>query len=383
MASETEVSTASSELAVAPAADDDPVTHLNYFGADAQRGRNAPSADFDRSADYVVQRLKQYGLVGPNPNDPSSPYYQTFNMNGFASERAEFANHADHGTGADAFGTTLFEHGFYLDDRLDSQSFGVLAQKYRSITGSTKTPTLSDLKASTELLAATRNVLGRLDGTGPKKAEVIVAMAHLDHLGVSGGQIYNGADDNGSGSSVLLSLVPILAAAKEAGQLNRTILFFWTAAEEDGLVGSNYFVSHPIAGIGLSNIVGVVNMDMVGRWDNSRISILDKKSNGSTTYLSGLLSQANSALATPFTRINKDIDAYARRQDGASFFDRGEDVLFVFEGLSNPNGGGNLHSDYHRPTDDVSKIIAENGGQKVRRIRDLVGGTLKLAANRP
>ncbi|WP_394836843.1 M28 family peptidase [Pendulispora rubella] len=347
-------------------ADDDPMEHLNYLASDALRGRNAPSADFDKAATYVTNLAKKYNLVGPNPGDSNGAYAQSFQQGSLASQSAKEHVHGDDAQDPASYGVSLFEHGFYIDPKSPSAEARSLAAQPDVV-----------------LAGNTHNVLAKLEGTGAKKAEVIVAMAHLDHLGVaSGGAVYNGADDNGSGSAVLASLVPLLAQAKANGQLNRSILFFWTAAEEDGLVGSKYFVDHPISGIGLSQIVGVVNMDMVGRWDDQRISIIDTKSNGSTSYLSGLLTQANNALSDPFDRINKDINSYARRQDGASFYDKGEDVLFVFEGLSNPSGGGSLNADYHRTTDDVSKIVSENGGRKLSRVRDLLNNLLKLAANR-
>ncbi|WP_394824477.1 M28 family metallopeptidase [Pendulispora albinea] len=362
--------TGSTLTAEALADDTDPMVHLEYLASDALRGRNAPSADFDKAATYVTDFVKKYGLVGPNPGDSNGPYAQSFQQGALAADLTPEGQRAAHVHSLDtrdpsSYGSSQFEHGFYIDPKSSSPEASALAQRSDAV-----------------LAGNTHNVLATLEGTGPKKNEVIVAMAHLDHLGVgSGGAVYNGADDNGSGSSVLLSLVPLLAQAKANGELNRSILFFWTSAEEDGLVGSKYFVDHPIAGIGLSQIVGVVNMDMVGRWDDQRISVIDTKSDGTTSYLSALLTQANNALPDPFDRINHDIAAYARRQDGASFYDKNEDVLFVFEGLSNPAGGGNLHSDYHQPTDDVSKIVAENGGRKVRRVRDLLNSTLKLAAN--
>ncbi|WP_394845083.1 M28 family peptidase [Pendulispora brunnea] len=357
-------------LADGGADDSDPMTHINYLASDELRGRNAPSADFDKAATYVTDLVKKYGLTGPNPGDSNGAYAQSFQQGALAADLTPEGKAAAHVHSRDtrepsSYGSSQFEHGFYIDPKSSSPEASALAARSDAV-----------------LAGNTHNVLGLLEGTGPKKSEVIVAMAHLDHLGVSsGGAVYNGADDNASGSGVLLSLVPLLAQAKANGELNRSILFIWTAAEEDGLVGSKYFVDHPISGIGLSQIVGVVNMDMVGRWDDQRISVIDTKSDGSTSYLSGLLTQANNALPDPFDRINHDIAAYARRQDGASFYDKNEDVLFVFEGLSNPSGGGDLNADYHRTTDDTAKIISENGGNKPRRVRDLLKGTIKLAAN--
>jgi len=363
---------------LALADDSDPMEHITNLSTDAMKGRNSPSPQFDEAAKYVTDRLVKYGLKGPNEGDANGAYAQTFTQSSFA-ENAAAAPH-DEAAHARTFGTSLFERSFYLDEHMDPQAFRVVAGK----SGRGETASFSEVRsAAVDAAGNTHNVLGLLEGTGDKKQEVIVVMAHLDHIGVSGsGQVNNGADDNGSGTGSILAAVPALAQAKANGQLNRSVLFVWTAAEEDGLVGSKYFVDHPIAGIGLGNIVGVINSDMVGRWDAQRISVIDSKSDGTTSYLGGLLTQANAKLATPFERINHDIDEYARRQDGASFYDKGEDVLFLFEGLSNPNGGGDLNPDYHAPGDDVSKILDDNNGEKPRKIRDLVIELVKLAANR-
>jgi Zn-dependent M28 family amino/carboxypeptidase len=163
--------------------------------------------------------------------------------------------------------------------------------------------------------------------------------------------------------------MPELAAAQKRGELDRSILFLWTGAEEQGLVGSQYFADHPIPGVGLENITGVVNMDMIGRWDDQRLSVIDTNSRGQSHYLND--------------RMNRDINQFRERQDGAVFTRRGEDVLFVFEGLSNPRGGGELIPEYHGPDDDVDKILRDNGGNKPRRVKDFLVNVLTLASNRP
>jgi aminopeptidase YwaD len=156
----------------------------------------------------------------------------------------------------------------------------------------------------------------------------------------------------------------------------------WTAAEEQGLVGSQYFVDHPIPGLGTKQIAGVLNMDMVGRWDDQRLSVMDTNKDGKVNYWRDLLTKANASMADPFDKLNHDIDGYMQRQDGWSLASKGEDVLMLFEGLSNPNGGGDLNPDYHATGDDIEKIIAENGGNKPRRVKDLVVKLAELAANR-
>jgi aminopeptidase YwaD len=144
---------------------------------------------------------------------------------------------------------------------------------------------VEQLRQVSEAGPMAQNTMALLKGTGPHKDEVIVVMAHLDHVGVGrNGAINNGADDNASGSGVLLASIPELVEAQKRGELDRSVLFLWTGAEEKGLVGSQYFVDHPIPGLGLENISGVINMDMVGRWDDPRLSVIDTNSRGQANY---------------------------------------------------------------------------------------------------
>lgn len=379
----------------------DPMAHIAYLASDTMKGRNSPSADLNNAATYIKAFLSTNGLTGPNPGDTNGPYAQTFTVLSFTE--AGLAAHDphdphDHGddaarTHASAFGVELFEEAFFLDDQMSLGARQVVDLRYEQAMKA-KGKTVAALKpgalrsvkelSSEALLAGpVQNVLGTLTGTGLKSNEVILVMAHLDHIGTTtGGVVYNGADDNASGSATILSAIPALAAAQQAGQLNRSVLFFWTAGEEKGLLGAQYFVDHPIAGIGLSNIVGVVNMDMVGRWDDQRLSVIDTNLAGTPNYLRTILESSNAALPDPFNTLNRDIMSYIDRQDGWPFLNAGEDVLFVFEGLSNAAGGGSLNADYHATGDDIDKIIQDNGGNKPRRVRDLLVGIVKQAANR-
>jgi aminopeptidase YwaD len=372
--------------------DRDPMQHIEYLSSDAMAGRNSPSAGLDAAGTYVKDLLVKYGYTGPNPTDASgTAYYQsftygTFNFTGAKRPAAE-DEHAHLGRD-DEFGHTLFEHGFYLSNTMSPEARAAVARnrveaaRKAGIREAMAPKTDAELLAGAELAGTVRNVLGFLPGTGPKASEVIVVMAHLDHVGVtSGGVVYNGADDNASGSSVLLSVLPDLKAAATAGELNRSVLFLWTAAEEKGLVGAQYFVDHPIANLGLANIVGVINMDMVGRWDDQRFSVIDLTS-GVANYWRTVVTDANAALADPFDRVNRDIQQYYDRQDGAVFSRRGEDVVFLFEGLSSATGGGSLIPEYHTTGDDVALIYRDSNGNKPRRMRDLLLQVIKRGANR-
>jgi len=117
-------------------------------------------------------------------------------------------------------------------------------------------------KVATDTQAVGRNVMGWVRGTDPELAgEVIVVGAHLDHVGVNGrGVVYNGADDNASGSAVVFELARCVAQNPAP---KRSILFQWYGAEEEGLLGSKYWVNHPTVDLG--NVIAMLNFDMVGR----------------------------------------------------------------------------------------------------------------------
>ncbi|MBN1203948.1 MAG: M28 family peptidase [Myxococcaceae bacterium] len=377
-----------------PASDDsDPMKHIEWLSSDELRGRDSPSPELTAAAAYVEEHVKKYGLLGPNTNNPSDPYQQKFNVFSFAGEGQEAAQgasagHAEHKD----FGHQLFDEGFYLDESMPVETREMLTRKYEESMKAAGRPlaprsggpmSVEELKQLAQFDGMAQNTMALLPGTGPHKDEVIVVMAHLDHVGVNrNGQVFNGADDNASGSGVLLGAIPELVEAQKAGKLDRSVLFLWTGAEEKGLVGSQYFVDNPIPGLGLKEITGVINMDMVGRWDDQRISAIDTNSRGQASYFRDVLNQANQKMADPFDRINQDINQYRDRQDGAVFTRKGEDVLFMFEGLSNPNGGGGLIPEYHQTTDDIDKIVRDNGGNKPRRVKDLMVNVIQLASNR-
>src|SRR5690606_17820118 len=108
-------------------------------------------------------------------------------------------------------------------------------------------------------------VLGYIEGTD-KKDEVIVVTAHYDHVGIEDGQIFNGANDDGSGTVAVVELAEAFAQAKKDGfGPRRSILFMLVTAEEKGLLGSEYYANNPI--FPLENTVANINIDMIGRMD--------------------------------------------------------------------------------------------------------------------
>src|SRR5690606_11873506 len=276
----------------------------------------------------------------------------------------------DHGIGhsgrPEDFSSEQFEHGFYVTPDMPAETLAQINAQLReqqweqgirprSGSGPNGDLTAEELLEASRAVGTVQDVVGRIEGTGPNKDQTIVLMAHLDHVGVDWrGNVHPGADDNASGSSVMLSLLPRLQQLQAEGKLDRSIVLVWTAAEEEGLVGASYLRDHPLPGTSLEEIDGVINMDMLGRWDDERLSVLHT-TGGRNNYWSELVEEANSRMDIPFDRLNRDIGAFAGRQDGAVFTNKGEDVLMLFEGLSRPEGGGSLNPDYHLPTDTIDR----------------------------
>jgi hypothetical protein len=193
-----------------------------------------------------------------------------------------------------------------------------------------------------DLLAAdvrAANVVGALPGTDPALAhEAIVLGAHWDHLGVSGGAVYPGADDNASGTAVVVGLARAFAAA---GGARRTLVFALFGAEELGLVGSGHYVQH--AAVPLAQTVAMLNFDMVGRMRDETLTV------GGVDSGDGL--RAATADAARAAGVTADLrgNPYSP-SDHTRFYTAGAPVLFF-------HTGG--HDDYHRPGDTADRLNTE------------------------
>lgn len=199
----------------------------------------------------------------------------------------------------------------------------------------------------------TYNVLGYLEGTD-KKDELVIVTSHYDHVGVNEGKIYNGADDDGSGTVSVLEVAQAFSeAAKSGSKPRRSMLFMTVTGEEKGLLGSEYYVNHPV--FPLANTVCDLNIDMVGRTDK------DHEGKGDYIYVIGsdkLSSELHTSLLDQNTNHNpieldfryndpNDPNRFYYRSDHYNFAKNNIPVAFFFNGV---------HDDYHQPTDDVEKI---------------------------
>ncbi|MBI4417851.1 MAG: M28 family peptidase [Ignavibacteriales bacterium] len=199
------------------------------------------------------------------------------------------------------------------------------------------------------------NVVGLLEGSDPElKQEYIVLTAHYDHVGVNPatGDIYNGADDDGSGTSMILELAE--AFVSNPKKPKRSMLFMTVAGEEKGLLGSAYYTANPL--VPLNKTIANINMDMIGRIDKKHRESASPYvyvigSDKISTELDSIVQAANRqtvnlALDYEYNDDN-DPNQFYRRSDHYNFARNGIPIVFFFTGV---------HEDYHQPTDTVEKI---------------------------
>jgi hypothetical protein len=224
------------------------------------------------------------------------------------------------------------------------------------------------------------NVLGYLRGTDQAE-ELLVITGHYDHIGVNGeGVVYNGADDDASGTSTVMAVAEaFMRAARDGYRPRRSILFMTVSGEEKGLLGSEYYTDHPL--YPLANTVCDLNIDMVGRVDPT---YAEREDSLQYVYLIGSdrlstsLHELSEAMNEQYTDLTLDYtyneesdpNRFYYRSDHYNFAKNNIPVIFYFNGT---------HEDYHQPGDDPVKIRFD----KAARIAQLVFATAWEVANRP
>ena len=231
------------------------------------------------------------------------------------------------------------------------------------------------------------NVVGILPGADPKlKNEAIVIGAHYDHLGYGGEGsgslsattgIHHGADDNASGVAGLLELARLLATQNPKSR--RTIVFIAFSGEEEGLMGSSYYVNHPI--VPLANTVAMINMDMIGRLKERKLIVGGV---GTASEWRSMIDSVNTSTRPPSTNIQATLriagepvaatdpkanflltlneDGYGP-SDHSSFYAKQVPVLFFWTGN---------HEDYHKPSDTADKINYEGEARVVSFVASVI-----------
>jgi len=259
--------------------------HLNFLAADSLYGRRAGSEHERRSAEYVRDHFVEFGL------EPGAPdYFQEFTVS----------------------------------VPVDGQT-GLVSQ----------------------------NVLGVLRGKGSLAGQWVILGAHYDHVGyVSGSDpvvVYNGADDNASGTALMMEIARHLSeyfSEDTHGDLDRrSVMFHAYGAEEVGLVGSFYFCGQPT--VEMDSIVAMVNLDMVGRLRDDALELIGFSS--SPDWNAAVSAANTESLSLSVT------EGLLNRSDQYCFYQRQRPVLFLHTGL---------HPEYHTPYDDVA-LINEDGMVRV------------------
>lgn len=219
------------------------------------------------------------------------------------------------------------------------------------------------------------NIMAFIEGSS-KKDEIVIVSAHFDHVGKKGDDVFNGANDNASGTSTVLEIAEAFAQAKKNGEgPKRSVLCLLVSGEEKGLLGSAYYTDKPV--FPLENTVVDINVDMVGRSDVKYENDPDYIYVIGSDRLSTDLHKINEAANQRYTQLTLDYtynsasdpNRYYFRSDHYNFAEKGIPAIFFFNGT---------HADYHRPSDTAEKIDFE----QMRKTGQLIFHTAWELSNR-
>jgi len=279
------------------------LSHIAVLAHDDLGGRGIGSDGIDLAAGYIAGQFAAAGLV---PGGPDGSYFQRFTVDRSSIWKGmlRFAGKAGQGDAA-------------------------------------------------EPLVA-RNVLGLLPGMGPHAGEYVVIGAHYDHLGTRGKRIYNGADDNASGTAGVIEIARKLACA---GYRDRSVVFAAFAAEELGLHGSAHYVAHPAAE--MASTVAMLNLDMIGRLTpEDEANMLAVHGLGTGDSFRRIVERRAAGRGVRFIPEESALGP----SDHSSFYRAGVPALFFFTGI---------HGDYHRPSDDIDTVNAAGGAEVAALAHDI------------
>jgi hypothetical protein len=292
-----------------PLTEDALLDHLNYLAGDSLYGRGSGSEYELQAAEYIRDAFDDVGLV-----PPVAGWFQSF----------------------------TYEANPNLAPPTETVDFAVgFGSGWTGLLGT------SDVGASNVVQprqqVESQNVLGVLPGQGSLSGQWVIVGAHYDHIGFSRVSpdsiiIFNGADDNASGTALLLELAGYLGHYFTAGVSGssdrRSLMFQAYGSEEAGLRGSRYFVENPT--MPLDSITAMVNLDMVGRLRDGHLFALGASSSPLWEQLLTEHNEDDLQLITPPNTTG--------RSDHAPFYERLIPVLFFYTGT---------HDEYHAPEDDV------------------------------
>jgi hypothetical protein len=208
-------------------------------------------------------------------------------------------------------------------------------------------------KAFSPKLGDSENIWAFIEGS-EKPEEILVISAHYDHVGMKNGEVYNGADDDGSGTVALLELAAAFQKAKKEGNgPKRSILFLHVTGEEHGLHGSRFYAENPLFPI--ANTIANINIDMIGRRGYG------KEANDNYVYVIG-----SDRLSTDLHKLSEEANTkyigmeldykYNDLSDPNRFYYRSDHYNFAKKGIPAIFYFNGVHDDYHKATDTPDKI---------------------------
>jgi hypothetical protein len=232
-----------------------------------------------------------------------------------------------------------------------------ISKKGKTISADVPTDLVINVKRD-ETRYTGENVLAYLKGSDPDlQDELVIVTAHYDHVGITNDEVYNGADDDGSGTVTALEIAQAFKMAVDEGNgPRRSVLIMTVSGEEKGLLGSEWYSEFPI--FPLENTVCDLNIDMIGRVDDKHMPDSNYVYLIGSDKLSTDLHKVSEAMNSSYTKLDLDYtyndpddpNRFYYRSDHYNFAKNGIPVIFYFSGV---------HEDYHQPGDDPEKILYE------------------------
>ena len=300
--------------------------HLNILASDSLEGRESGKRGQKMAGEYIMNHFKNIGI----PPYKINTYYQKF--------REESDRHVCK----------------YNCENCDEDFITKIFKKKRVVKG--------------------ENVLGYIEGKDLKD-EIIILTAHYDHLGKHDTLLFNGADDNGSGTAAIMEIAQAFMMAKKEGKgPRRSVLVMAVSGEEKGLLGSKHYTDNPV--YPLEKTVANLNIDMIGRVDHYHdtsgyVYLIGSDMLSQELHnISENINKKHIGLSLDYTfNAEDDPNRYYYRSDHYNFAKNNIPVIFYFNGI---------HDDYHKVTDTVEKIDFK----KIETITRLVFLTAWELANR-
>ena len=268
--------------------------------------------------------------------------------------------------------TAIAPNVYFITPELASAILGIDKGSHllEDLDGGLKIPSLvkTDIHIvfnKTETVLQPSNVLAYLEGTD-KKDEIVFVTAHYDHLGKQGNIIFYGADDDGSGTSAVIEIAAAFARAKKAGHgPRRSMVFMTVSGEEKGLLGSQYYTTHPV--YPLANTVTDLNIDMIGRIDPAHEKDTNYVYIIGDNKLSSAMRPISEKANDTYTQFKLDYK-YNDPNDPEGFYYRSDHYMFAQHGIPIIFYFNGTHADYHAPTDTVDKISFELLAKRARLV---------------